>query len=424
MSSNLNSVTLGLDLGTSGLRAALVKQNQLLAEFSVAMPMPERDGQKSQQSPQKWRQAFEQLMDQIAQANQTPQIDRIIADATSSTLLIADQEGRALSLALMYDDKRAQAEAEQIRQTAPQDSAAQGANSSLAKVLWLIKNTPKLKLSEVRIQHQIDWLNQQLIGQPCATDENNLLKLGYDSLQQTWPNWVKTICPVALPTAVSPGSWLGQVSHELQTRWNFKPHCQVYAGTTDSIAAFLASGAQRVGDAVSALGSTLAIKLLSDQPIFSAKYGIYSHKLGNQWLVGGASNTGGAVLLHYFTLEQLVSLIPQLDLTHPTLLPCYPLIRPGERFPIADPNLAPIIPETDDPKRKLQALIEGLVDVEKTAYQKLAELGAPKVKRLFAVGGGNRNQAWSELRKMHLSAKITKPISQSAAYGVTRLITG
>ena len=52
------------------------------------------------------------------------------------------------------------------------------------------------------------------------------------------------------------------------------------AGTTDSIAAFLASGASGVGDAVTSLGSTLAIKLLSERPVDDSRYGVYSHRLG------------------------------------------------------------------------------------------------------------------------------------------------
>lgn len=64
------------------------------------------------------------------------------------------------------------------------------------------------------------------------------------------------------------------------------------AGTTDSIAAFLAAGVDAPGQAVTSLGSTLAIKLLSETRVDDARYGVYSHRLGDSWLVGGASNTG------------------------------------------------------------------------------------------------------------------------------------
>lgn len=407
-------------MGTSGLRAALVRSGQILAEFSVAMPFPERDQQRSQQLVEIWQTAFDELMNQLKQSNWNQKVDAIIADATSSSVLICDHNGQPASLALMYDDKRAQSQAAQIAQVATVDSAARGANSSLAKLMWLAEHTESS--TALSFQHQIDWLNFQLGGVRNITDENNALKLGYDSINQTWPNWVRALCPYTLPQVVSAGSLLGYVSQNLVKKWHFKPTTQIYAGTTDSIAAFLASGANQLGDAVTALGSTLAIKQLSDTPLFAAEYGIYSHKLKNKWLVGGASNAGGAVLLAHFSLNQLAELTPQLNLQIPTGLACYPLNQPGERFPIADPNLQPIIPKTHTEIQLLQALIEGLVSVESQAYRKLESLGAPKLNQLYAVGGGTQNQAWCQLRALTLPATIAKPISQSAAFGVTCLI--
>jgi sugar (pentulose or hexulose) kinase len=54
----------------------------------------------------------------------------------------------------------------------------------------------------------------------------------------------------------------------------------------DSIAAFLAADVSEPGAAVTSLGSTLAVKLLSDTRVDQASYGIYSHRLGDLWLVG------------------------------------------------------------------------------------------------------------------------------------------
>jgi sugar (pentulose or hexulose) kinase len=84
------------------------------------------------------------------------------------------------------------------------------------------------------------------------------------------------------------------------TRFAIPKDCVIYTGTTDSIAAFLASGANSLGEAVTSLGSTLVLKLLSSQKVDDSNYGIYSHRLGNLWLTGGASNTGGAVLKSFF----------------------------------------------------------------------------------------------------------------------------
>lgn len=411
-------IKLGLDLGTSGLRAAIVQNEILVGEYSVALALPKRLDNQSQQNPQLWLDALEQLFDQLKHAGWTSQINHIVADATSSTVLLCDLDGSPLSPALMYDDHRAQIQAQTIQHACHSSNAAQGASSTLAKVMWLADTIQQPAI----IQHQIDWLNFQLCGVLGVTDENNALKLGYDSIHQAWPQWVKTICPLTLPSVIAPGVPFAKVTDQLVERWQFNPECLVHAGTTDSIAAFLASGANKIGDAVSALGSTIAIKILSDQAIFAAQYGIYSHKIGDKWLVGGASNTGGAVLLHYFNLSEINELIPQLDITKPSGLTCYPLTRPGERFPIADSNLAPLIPSTNSRAELLKVLIEGLVQIEVDGYNKLNQLGTPLPQRIFAVGGGTRNQAWYQLRALSLPATIAQPISQSAAFGVTRLI--
>lgn len=89
------------------------------------------------------------------------------------------------------------------------------------------------------------------------------------------------------------------------------------------------------------MGSTLAIKLLSTNRIEDARYGVYSHRLDDKWLVGGASNTGGAVLRKIFTDEQLDKLSEQINPTKASSLDYYPLQAIGERFPMADPNMVP-----------------------------------------------------------------------------------
>ena len=55
---------------------------------------------------------------------------------------------------------------------------------------------------------------------------------------------------------------------------------------SDSVAALMAAGVERAGEAVSSLGSTLAIDLLSTHPIDAARYGICSYHWKERWIVG------------------------------------------------------------------------------------------------------------------------------------------
>jgi sugar (pentulose or hexulose) kinase len=199
-------------------------------------------------------------------------------------------------------------------------------------------------------------------------------------------------------------------------------HCHVAGGTTDSIAAFLAADVTTPGEAVTSLGSTLAVKLLSPIRVDSAKHGIYSHRLGDSWLVGGASNTGGAVLRSLFSDAQLATLSAQIDPSTPSALDFYPLLKPGERFPLYDPSLAPRMrPRPADDVAYLHGLLESIARIEGQAYALFRQMGAPAVTRVLTAGGGAANPAWTAIRARVLGATVLPSPQGEAAYGAALL---
>jgi len=197
------------------------------------------------------------------------------------------------------------------------------------------------------------------------------------------------------------------------------------AGTTDSIAGFLATGAAEVGEAVTSLGSTLALKVVAEQPVFDPRYGVYSHRLGERWLPGGASNSGGTVLRRFFTDAELADLTPRLHPDRPTGLDYLPLPGVGERFPDSDPDLEPrLTPRPADPVEFLQGLLEGIAAIEARGYRRLAELGAPYPASVRTVGGGAGNPAWARIREGLLGVPMREVWNGEAACGAARLAAG
>ncbi len=454
---------LGVDLGTSGIRGVIVKKNQsasttdtivlfeaILLQELPSTPLPRFFDPHTTQSPKIWLDLLDALLKKLAQSFDLSLLKHIIVDATSSTVLLCTPEGEPLTPALMYNNQQAIQEAQKIPQIAGFDpkTTAQGASSTLAKVLFLlnIKNPPPLSI----ICHQVDFINHYLCGRLNITDENNALKLGYDSISQAWPTWIRQrLSPIQLPTVVTPGSPLGLITQQQVKQYGFSPNLTIHAGTTDSIAGFLASGASQVGDAVISLGSTLAIKLISSNPVFNQQYGIYSHKLNHNWLVGGASNAGGAVLLKEYSPAEIQYLIHSLDLhtlpdsTFNVTDAYYPLSTIGERFPIADESLTPKMPKkpkqtllmndtSTDALATLKAhqtyflnIIKGLVYIEGLAYKRLTQVTEEPIKRLYSVGGGEKNLLWQRCRTVQFTPQFSLNPAQSleAAYGVTKLIT-
>jgi sugar (pentulose or hexulose) kinase len=191
---------------------------------------------------------------------------------------------------------------------------------------------------------------------------------------------------------------------------------------TDGCAAFMATGAAKPGDAVTSLGSTLVLKLASEKPLSAPEYGIYSHRIGDLWLAGGASNSGGAALAQFFTPEQIRDISLRIDPGVSTGLDYYPLPSRGERFPINDPAIEPrMTPRPDDDAVFLQALFEGIANIEALGYRRLSELGGPLPTRVITVGGGAANEVWRRIRARKIGVPIATSESEEAAVGVARL---
>ena len=232
------------------------------------------------------------------------------------------------------------------------------------------------------------------------TDENNALKSGYDPVTRQWPDWIAaTGFDAALfPSVVPAGTRVATIKPDIAEALGLPSDVAIVSGTTDGCAAFLASGAAEPGDGVTSLGTTLTLKLLSAKPVFAPDFGIYSHRIGDQWLAGGASNTGGAAIGKYFSEEDLARLTPLLDPDTPTGLDYYPLPKPGERFPINDPAFPPRLePRPADDRVFFQAILEGIAAIEAKAYAKLGELGASPLGSIRTAGGGASNPAWTRI---------------------------
>ncbi len=413
---------LGIDFGTSGCRCCVIdRHGQWLETVRQALPAPQRRERAVEQQPEIWWAALGDCLDRLGTRLDLSRIRAICIDGTSSTLLLCDASGRPLSPALMYNDSRARQAAAAVAAVAPVASAAHGASASLAKLLWLL-DTPAADQAAHAL-HQADWLTGRLRGRFGVSDENNALKLGYDPSARRWPDWLQQLpVPAALlPDVVPAGHKLGPLTTDACQRWGFRPDTRVVSGTTDSTASFIATGAGR-GDAVTALGSTLVLKILSEHPVSDPHHGVYSQRLGDYWLVGGASNSGGAVLAQYFDREAIDRYSASLQIDRPTGLDYYPLPATGERFPVNDPSLAPrLTPRPADDAVFFQGILEGITAIEARGYALLEALGAPAPTRILTTGGGAVNAGWRLMRERALGVPVMTAEQQEAAYGAALL---
>jgi sugar (pentulose or hexulose) kinase len=407
---------LGVDIGTSGVRIAATDQaNGLRAMSSAAIDAPLQTGGRIWQDPAIWWKALLEAFKGLDLAGLN--IRAIAVDGTSGTILAVNDDGSPAGLASMYNDVCGRVELALIAAVAPRETAALGSTSPLARAM-------EIRGEARRILHQADWIVGRLSGRFDVTDENNALKSGYDPVSRQWPAWIGRtgFDPALFPAVVPAGTRVGTITAEMAAALGLPADTAIVAGTTDGCAAFLASGASEPGDGVTSLGTTLTLKLLSAKPVFAPDFGIYSHRIGDQWLAGGASNTGGAALAAFFSREDIARLTPLIDPDHPTGLDYYPLPKPGERFPVNDPNFQPRLePRPADERVFFQGLLEGIARIEAEAYAKLGELGASPLRSIRTAGGGAANAAWTKIRLRALGVPERPSLSEHAAVGTARL---
>jgi sugar (pentulose or hexulose) kinase len=396
---------LGLDFGTTGARACMLDEAeevvfQARADYADAA------------NPLNWRNALFKLMEGLP-AEAAARLSAIAIDGTSGTLLATDSAFAPVSPALLYNDGRAEAEAQAIAN--PQ----YGPSSGLAKRLWLARHFPEAP----HCFHQADWLATLLTGKAGITDYHNALKSGFDVKSLQWPDWVSKLPGGHWQQSVlSPGEAIGRLNLGLAMRLGLNPDCVVRTGTTDSIAAFMAAGADKPGEAVTSLGTTLVLKLLSETRVEDPASGVYSHRFGRLWLAGGASNSGAGVLRQFYTDNDLGRLSARIDPAGSSGLDYYPLSRPGERFPVNDPLLEPKLqPRPADEVRFLHGLLEGIARIEAQGYARLELLGASPLKRVLTAGGGARNDTWRQIRERLLGVPVEAATHAEASHGAARL---
>ena len=411
------AVALGIDIGTSGVRAAaLAATGECVAIASASL-----ETTTARRDPAAWWRAVQICLAELRARACLADIGGVAIDGTSGTMLAIDADGAPVGAPLMYNDPCSDpAIVSAIDRVAPPDSPARGKNSALARAVLLSRHP-----ETAAVVHQADWIAIKLAHGAWASDENNALKTGYDLQARGWPDWLEAagMDRHRLPPVEAAGMPLNRLGAHA-ARWGLPPECLLHAGTTDGCASFLATGARAIGDAVTALGSTLVVKLACERAVNAPEYGIYSHRIGSFWLAGGASNTGGAVIRALVgDDDHLAKLAAQIDPKRPTGLDYYPLTCPGERFPINDPDHAPRhTPRPDDEALFFQAILEGITQIEKAGYDRLQTLGAPPLRSVRTVGGGAKNPAWTEMRKEALGVPFLQSRATEAAVGAAMLV--
>ena len=399
-----NSLVLGIDLGTTGLRIAIINTKKEILYTSA--------GRYSTglETWEDWIYCFKKLIIEVPIGLKEKLVSCSVA-GTSGTLLACQNNGNPLGKALPYF-LSCKEHSNEINNLFKKECAGSSISGSVGRALRLLT----LYGHEIILRHQADWFSGWLINNWEYGEEGNNIRMGWEISNNSWPEEFNTLTWLkCLPKIITSGQLMGNICKQKATELDLPKNLKVIAGTTDANAGVLATFPHK-SDGITILGSTIVIKKFVDKPLLGK--GISNHKLLGNWLSGGASNAGAAILLDFFDLEYIQELSKQINPYKSTGIDLIPLSKIGERFPTDDPNLQPKLnPRPVSDSLYLHAILEGLAKIEARGWQKLHELGAEMPRQIITIGGGAKNIAWKKIREKEIGIPI-KICNRPPAAGV------
>ncbi len=357
----------GLDFGTSGARISIINFHKKLV-YSNSVPYL-----CSFKNPNSWINSCEKLLGCLP-IEVKSNLQKLAISGTSGTLTASNLRGEPIGEAISYDQACNEHKILLESLTSGEDHL-RTPYSSLAKALKLIDKYG----TNILLRHQSDWITGWFLKDWTYGEEGNNLKLGWDLKKESWPK-----------------SYLN----------------------TDSNASVIAAGLGKE-DGLTVLGTTIVVKKIIDNPI--KKQGITNHRVNGNWICGGASNAGCGILSQFFSDLEIKELSRQINPSKNTSLNLLPLNSKGERFPVNDSNLKPILgPRPVSDSLYLHALFEGLAKIELKGWEKLGELTGSLPKKIITIGGGSKNPQWRKIRENIINIPIVS-CKKTTSFGTALL---
>lgn len=407
-------VSIGLDVGTSGVRAAAMSlSGEMVASAQVDFPPGTTQTTDTfvEQNPRVWEQAVVGALRRLSHALSTletaPAVVGLAVDATSGTFLFLNSVREPITPGIMYSDLRAAEYAEEA-QTALSEALQPygitiGPAFALCKILHFLHKEPALFEKTHYIVHQTDYVVGLLSGCFEVTDISSGLKTGANPGTLVWPEELESRLglPLSLlPDIVPSGEVIGHLTRDAAEKTGLPEGLPIVSGCTDGTAGAIASGISQPGEVNVTLGTTLVFKAVSESPLHDPLGRVYNHRHpGGGFLPGAASSTGAEWVRREFPDADLTQLEEVAASLVPSGVIAYPLCRTGERFPFSNPEATGFgLREVSDPPARFVAGMEGVACLEKLGLQTLEDIGLPTSKAIHATGGGTHNNLWLRIR--------------------------
>jgi xylulokinase len=429
---------LGIDAGTSSVKAVLVDLGgSLRAAAQAEYPLHHIRPAWVEQDPQDWWQATcKAVREALAKVPHAP--ERVLGMAVSSqapTLLPLDRSGRPLRPAMIWMDRRAEAEA--VRLTELMGAAEihritgnrPDAFYVAARLLWLRHREPEIIKRTWRFVQVNGYVNYRLTG-VLAMDPAHAVLLQLRSYATG--EWSQALCsacgvePEQFPQVMEAAAIQGEVTAEAAAATGLRAGTPVMAGTVDSPAAALEAGVVEPGIAVEMTGTSTVVIMPNDRGLTEPALIAMPHVLpGIHLLLGAMVSSGGCLRWFRDQLGQLearaateqgadafdllTSQAARAGLGSEGVI-FLPYMM-GERSPLWHTNARGVffgLSLATSKAALVRAILEGAAFALRHNVE-VAERAGAEVREMRSVGGCSRSHLWNQIKADVLGRPVLLP---------------
>lgn len=415
-------LSIGLDVGTSGVKALLVAADgQIVASSTEDYPLLTPKPGWTEQNPEQWWTASCRVLKSLADQAPGP-IEAIGLTGQMHGAVFLDADGEVIRPALLWNDQRTAAECTDIENLVGSQRLRDiTGNPALTgfqapKILWLRKNEPE---AYARLRHVLlpkDFIRYRL-SSALATDASDAAgTLLLDLIKRDWSEDILKALDIPL-------SWLpkvhegpdvtGHVSSDGARASGLPEGVPVIAGGGDNAAAAVGSGVVADGSGFVSLGTSGVVFVASEKPRIDPAGALHAfcHAVPDRYhLMGVILSAGGSlrwyrdVLAKDIVAKAIERQVDPYDVIFEQASDVAPgaddlFFLPylaGERTPHMDPFARGAfagLSLAHDERHMARAVIEGVSFAIKDSLVLMDRLGVSPDK-LFAVGGGARSPTW------------------------------
>src|SRR5215217_1982728 len=418
---------LGIDIGTSGVKALLIDDaGKALGEASAAAVEPVRPHPGwSEQNPADWWTATLAAVDKLSKSHPT-ELAAVRGIGLSghmhgATLLGKDDE--VLRPCILWNDGRSAAECREMEAALPNLRQLAGniamPGFTAPKIAWVRKHEPAVfeKIEKVLLPKA--YVRLLLTGEYVEDMSDAAGTLWLDVGKRDWSDELLAVTGLNrshMPRLVEGSAVSGNLKRELAQRWGMDGLVVVAGGAGDNAASAAGIGAIRPGEGFVSLGTSGVIFVSNDKfrPNTEGAVHAFCHAIPDTWHQMGVilSATDSLNWLSKITGQKQAELsgAAEAQFSGPGEEIFLPYLS-GERTPHNNAGARGSfvgLSHSTDTAKLAQAVMEGVTFAFRDSQRVLSDAGT-RIDRLLAVGGGSKSALWLRMIATNLHMEIALP---------------